>query len=170
VSEAFVKHIAVEAFWPRFTPVLEAIVRLAKLQTTSRYNFSLMLKISTLSAGVLAIRDAYLVLEAEVARIGQKINRQKTKYMIVAGNRTIIDARRTNCGYWRKEFRSRQRMCVLGNTYDMGLEIQRRIQTANRCFCGLQNICGHPLKKSVICTRTIPQCAQVLIAFLIIST
>jgi hypothetical protein len=37
-----------------------------------------------------AVRDAYLALEGEAAKVGLKINEQKTKYMIAAGNdRTI---------------------------------------------------------------------------------
>jgi hypothetical protein len=37
-----------------------------------------------------AVRGAYLALEIEVAKVGLKINEQKTKYMIAAGNdRTI---------------------------------------------------------------------------------
>jgi hypothetical protein len=39
-----------------------------------------------------AVRDAYLALEAEAAKIGVKINVQKTKYMNAAGYRTILDA------------------------------------------------------------------------------
>jgi hypothetical protein len=40
-----------------------------------------------------AVRDAYLALEREAAKLGLKINEQKTKYMIAARNdRTIRDA------------------------------------------------------------------------------
>jgi hypothetical protein len=42
-----------------------------------------------------AVRDAYLALEAETAKIWLKINEQETKYMIAAGNRTILDTRQT---------------------------------------------------------------------------
>jgi hypothetical protein len=39
------------------------------------------------------IHDAYLALEAEAVKEGlKKINEKKTKYMIAAGNRTILDA------------------------------------------------------------------------------
>jgi hypothetical protein len=49
-----------------------------------------------------AVRDAYLALEGEAAKVGLKINEQKTKYMIAAQNdRTIRDvgAKRGN---WRQ--------------------------------------------------------------------
>jgi hypothetical protein len=42
-----------------------------------------------------AIRDVYLALGAEGAKVGLKINEQKTKYMIATGNRTILDACQT---------------------------------------------------------------------------
>jgi 6-phosphogluconolactonase/glucosamine-6-phosphate isomerase/deaminase len=35
--------------------------------------------------------NAYLALEEEAAKIGMKINEQKTKYMIATGNRTILE-------------------------------------------------------------------------------
>jgi hypothetical protein len=39
-----------------------------------------------------AVRNAYLALEGEAAKVGLKINEQKTKYMIAARNdRTIRD-------------------------------------------------------------------------------
>jgi hypothetical protein len=56
-----------------------------------------------------AVRDTYLALEAEAAKVGLKINKQKTKYMIAAGNRTILDA---------EQFRSRQQICVLESSCD----------------------------------------------------
>jgi hypothetical protein len=62
-------------------------------------------------------------LEGEAAKVGLKINEQKTKYMIAARNDTTIEV--------VKEF------VYLGSlmtpTNDVRLEIQRRIQTANRC-------------------------------------
>jgi hypothetical protein len=39
--------------------------------------------------------EAYLALEAEAAEVGLKINEQKTKNMIAAGNRMILDAGQT---------------------------------------------------------------------------
>jgi hypothetical protein len=42
-----------------------------------------------------AIRDVFLALETKTAKLGLKINEQKIKYMIPAGNRTILDARQT---------------------------------------------------------------------------
>jgi hypothetical protein len=61
-----------------------------------------------------AIRDAYLALEAQAAKVGLKMNEQKTKYMIAGKNRTILDAGQTR----RQEFRSRRRICVLGSSCD----------------------------------------------------
>jgi hypothetical protein len=40
-------------------------------------------------------RDACLVQKAGTAKVGLKINEQKTKYMIAAENRSIFDARQT---------------------------------------------------------------------------
>jgi hypothetical protein len=41
-----------------------------------------------------AVRDTYLELETEAAKVGLK-NEQKKIYMSAAGNRTILDARQT---------------------------------------------------------------------------
>jgi hypothetical protein len=81
-----------------------------------------------------AVRDAYLALEGEVAKVGLKINEQKTKYMIAARNdRTIRDV--------GQNFEVVKKFVYLGSlmtrTNDLSLEIQRRIQTTNRCFSGL---------------------------------
>jgi hypothetical protein len=117
--------------------VLEVIVRRANLQTTGTiYNKETQLlvyadDIDIVGRSQSAVRDAYLALEGKAAKVGLKINEQKTKYMIAARNdRKIRDV--------VKEF------VYLGSlmtpTNDVGLEIQRRIQTANRCFFGL---CKH---------------------------
>jgi hypothetical protein len=42
-----------------------------------------------------AVRDCFLALEAKTAKVGPKINEQVTKYMIAAGNKTILDAGQT---------------------------------------------------------------------------
>jgi hypothetical protein len=42
-----------------------------------------------------AVRNAYLALEAEAAKIGLMINEKKTNYHFVAGNRTILDSGQT---------------------------------------------------------------------------
>jgi hypothetical protein len=74
-----------------------------------------------------AIREAFLALEREANKVGLKINESKTKYMIVAGNeRTICDIGQS----------------VVTPNNDVSLEIQRRIQTANRCFFGLRKHCS----------------------------
>jgi hypothetical protein len=45
-----------------------------------------------------AVRDAYLALEGEAAKVGLKINEQKTKYMIAAGNNKTIREVAQSCG------------------------------------------------------------------------
>jgi hypothetical protein len=78
--------------------VLEVIVRRANLQTTGTiYNKKTQLlayadEIDIVGRSQSAVRDAYLALEREAAKVGLKINEQKTKYMIAARNdRTIRD-------------------------------------------------------------------------------
>jgi hypothetical protein len=83
-----------------FNIILEAIVRQAKLQTTGTiFNkqtqlFAYADDINIVGRSLEALCDAYVVLEAEAAKEGLKINEQRTKYMIAAGNRTIFDAGR----------------------------------------------------------------------------
>jgi hypothetical protein len=77
-----------------------------------------------------AVHDAYLALDAETAKIGLKINEIETKYMIAA------------VAFGDKNFEVVNAFVFLGalvtSKSDVGLEIQRRIQTANRCFCSLR--------------------------------
>jgi hypothetical protein len=108
--------------------VLEVIVRRANLQTTGTiYNKETQLlayadDIDIVGRSQSAVRNAYLALEEEAAKVGLKINEQKTRYMIAARNdmtiREVV-----------KEF------VYLGSlitpTNDVCLEIQQRIQTAN---------------------------------------
>jgi hypothetical protein len=97
-----------------FNVVLEVIVRQANLQTI--------------------VRDDYLALEIEPAKVGLKINEQKTKYMIAARNDRTIRG--------DKHFEVVKEFVYLGSLMtpanDVSLEVQRRIQTANRCFFGLR--------------------------------
>jgi hypothetical protein len=103
-----------------FNVVLEVIVRRASLQTTGTiYNketqllaYAVDIDINVVSQS--AVRDANIALEREAAKVGLKINEQKTKYMIAVRNdRTIRD--------------------MMGRSVaNVSLEIQRRIQTANR--------------------------------------
>jgi hypothetical protein len=81
-----------------FNGVLEVIVRRANLQTTGTiYNKKTQLLayadfIDIVGRSQSAVRDAYLALEREAAKVGLKINEQKTKYLIAARNdRTIRD-------------------------------------------------------------------------------
>jgi hypothetical protein len=81
-------------------------------------------------------------LEEEAAKVGLKINEQKTKYMIAARNdRTIHDVGESVAN-GDKPLEVVKEFMYLGSlmppTNDVSLEIQRRIQTANRCFFGLR--------------------------------
>jgi hypothetical protein len=82
-------------------------------------------------------------LEGEAAKVGLKINEQKTKYMIAArnDNTTIRDVGQS-VAIGDKHFEVVKEFVYLGSlmtpTNDVGLEIQRRIQNANMCFFGLR--------------------------------
>jgi hypothetical protein len=81
-------------------------------------------------------------LEREATKVGLKINEQKTKYMIAARNdRTIRDVGQS-VAIGDKHFEIVKEFVYLESlmtpTNDMSLQIQRRIQTANRCFFGLR--------------------------------
>jgi hypothetical protein len=81
-------------------------------------------------------------LEGEAAKKGLKTNEQKTKYMIAARNdRTIRDVGQS-VAIGDKHFEVVKEFVYLGSlmtpTNDVSLEVQRRIQTANRCFFGLR--------------------------------
>jgi hypothetical protein len=128
--------------------VLEVIVRRANLQTTSTiYNKETQLlafadDIDIVGRSQSAIRDAYLALEREAAKVGLKLNEQKTKYMIAARNdRTIRNVGRS-VAIGDKHFEVVKDFVYLGSlmtpTNDVSLKIQRRIQNANRCFFGLR--------------------------------
>jgi hypothetical protein len=78
--------------------VLEFIVRRVSLQTTGTiYNKETQLLAYADDKDIVgksqsAVRDAYLALKREAAKVGLKIHEQKTKYMIAARNdRTIRD-------------------------------------------------------------------------------
>jgi hypothetical protein len=96
-------------------------------------------RITTMSQS--AVRDAYLALEIEAAKVGLKINEQKTKYMIAARNDRAIGDVGQSVAIGDKHFQVVKEFVYLGSlltpTNDVSLEIQRRIQTANRCFFGL---------------------------------
>jgi hypothetical protein len=131
-----------------FNVVLEVIVRRANLQTTGTiHNKETQLlayadDIDIVGKSQSAVGDAYLALEREAAKESLKINEQKTKYMIAAPNdRTIRDVGQS-VAIGDKYFEVVIEFVYLGSlitpTNDMSLEIQRRIQTANRCFFGLR--------------------------------
>jgi hypothetical protein len=76
--------------------VLEVIVRRANLQTTGTiYNKEIQLlayadDIDIVGRSQSAVRNAYLALEGETAKVGLKINEPKTKYIIATRNDTTI--------------------------------------------------------------------------------
>jgi hypothetical protein len=81
-------------------------------------------------------------LEGDAAKVELKIKKQKTKYIFAARNdRTIRDVGQS-VAIGDKNFEVVKEFVYLGSlmtlTNDVSLEIQRRIQTANRCFFGLR--------------------------------
>jgi hypothetical protein len=129
--------------------VLKVIVRRANLQTTGKiYNKETQLlayadDIDIAGRSQSAARDAYLAWEREAAKVGLKINEQKSKYMIAARNdRTIRDVGQS-VAIGDKHIEVVKEFVYLGSlmTLTNGMEIQRRIQTANRCIFGLRK---HP--------------------------
>jgi hypothetical protein len=108
----------------------------------------------------------YLALEIKTAKVGLKINEQKTKYMIAGRNdRTICDVGQS-VAIGEKHFKAVKEFVYLGSlmtpTNDVSLEIQRRIQTVNRCFLGL----GEHLQSSHLLPQTkftIPMICPVLL-------
>jgi F0F1-type ATP synthase alpha subunit len=126
--------------------VLEVIVRRANLQITGTiFNKKTQLLAYTDDIDIVgrsqsAVQNAYLALEGEA--VGLKINEQKTKYVIAAMNdRTICEVGQS-MAIGDKHFEVVKEFVYLGSlmtpTNDVSLEIQRRIQTANRCFFGLR--------------------------------
>jgi hypothetical protein len=81
-------------------------------------------------------------LEGEAAKVGLKINEQKTKYMIAARNDRAIRDVRQSVAICYKHFEVVKEFMYLGSLMtqmnDVSLEIQRRMQNANRCFFGLR--------------------------------
>jgi hypothetical protein len=124
--------------------VLEVIVQRENLQTTGTiYNketqlFAYADDIDFFGRSQSAIRDAYLALEREAAKIGLKINEQKTKYIIAARNDTTIRDVGKNVAIGDKHFEVVKEFVYLGSLMtpanDVSLEVQRRTHTANRSF------------------------------------
>jgi hypothetical protein len=89
-----------------------------------------------------AVRNAYSALEREAAKEGLKINEQKTKYVMAARNDRKFRAVGQSVAIGGKHFEVVKKLVYLGSlmipTNDVSQEIQRRIQTANRCFFGLR--------------------------------
>jgi hypothetical protein len=75
-------------------------------------------------------------------KVGLKINESKTKYMIAAGNDRTINNVGQSVVFGDKTFEVVKEFvyleCLVTPNDDVSLEIQRRIQIANRCFFGLR--------------------------------
>jgi hypothetical protein len=115
------------------------------LSTTKKHNYShiqLLDDIDIVGRSEWAVRNAYLVLEGEAAKVGLKINEQKTKYMIAARNDRMIRDWGQSVAIGDKHFEVVKEFVYLRSlitpTNDVSLEIQQRIQTANMCFLGLR--------------------------------
>jgi hypothetical protein len=107
--------------------------------TDNRHNLQ---QIDIVCRSQAAVRDAYLALKSETAKVGLERNEQKTKYMIAARNDWMIRYVGQSVAIGDKHFEVVKEFVYLGSlmtpTNDVSLEIQRRIQTANRCFFGLR--------------------------------
>jgi hypothetical protein len=147
-----------------FNVMVEVIVRRANLQTAGTiYNKETQLltfadDIDIVDRSQSAVWDAYLALEGEAAKVGLKINEQKTKYLIAARNdRTIRDVGQS-VAIGDKHFEVVKEFVYLRSlmtpTNDVSLEIQQRNHTANRCF--LESYAGHMIRKP----EDLPQKAQ----------
>jgi hypothetical protein len=81
-------------------------------------------------------------LEREANKVGLKINESKTKYLIAAGTDRLIRDVGHSVVLGDKTFDVAKAFVYLGSLVtpnnDVSLEIQRRIQTANRCYFGLR--------------------------------
>jgi hypothetical protein len=125
-----------------FNVVLEVIVRRANLQTTSTiYKKETQLlayadDIDIVGRSQSAVRNAYLALEGELAKVG-----------------TIRDVGQS-VAIGDKHFEVLKEFVYLGSlmtpTNDVSLELQRRIQSANRYFFGLRK----HLQSSLISRQT----------------
>jgi hypothetical protein len=83
-----------------------------------------------------------MFVSRNAAKVGLIINEQKTKYMIAAWNETTIRDVGQSVAIGGKHFKVVKEFVYLGSLMtpanDVSLEVQRRIQTANRCFFGLR--------------------------------
>jgi cytochrome c551/c552 len=131
-----------------FNVVLEATAKLQMTDTIFNNQTQLLAyadDIDIVGRSLEAVHDAYLVLGAEAAKVGLKINKQETKYMIAVGNRTILDAGQI-VAFGDKNFEGVNEFVYLGALMtpknDLALEIQRRVlQIGASAAC--ENISGH---------------------------
>jgi hypothetical protein len=128
-----------------FNVVLEAIVRRAKLKTTATiFNKQTQLLAYTDDCWLeFKNRPRCLPIEAEAAKIGIEINKQYTKYMIAAENRTILDAEQT-VAFGEKNFEVVNKFVYLGALVtpknDVGFQ-KSKLQITTSVAC--ENICSY---------------------------
>jgi hypothetical protein len=90
-SESFETRQGDVLFTLLFNVVLEVIVRRANLQTTGTiYNKETELLAYADDIDIVGRSQSAVALEGEAAKVGLKINEQKTKYMIAARNDSTI--------------------------------------------------------------------------------
>jgi hypothetical protein len=90
-----------------------------------------------------AVRDDYLAVETEAAKVGLKINEQKTTYLIGAGNATILDVGQT-VGFGDRNFKVVNEFVYLGHrrttwVWRYSDESKLQIGASGACL----NICSH---------------------------
>jgi hypothetical protein len=99
--------------------------------------------ITTLSVGAnQPPREAFLALERESNKVGLKINESKTRYKNAAGNNKTVRDVEQSVALGDKTFEVVKKFVYLGSLVSpknyASMELQRTIQTANRCFIGLR--------------------------------
>jgi hypothetical protein len=113
-----------------------------RLEAVTKKRGNIFEQLESVGKSQSAVRNAYFALEGEAAKVGLKINEEKTKYMIAAQNDTTIRDVRQSVAIGDKHFEVVKEFVYLRSlmtpTNDVSLEIQRRIKTANRCFFGLR--------------------------------
>ena len=125
-----------------FNVVLEGIVRRTKLNasktlaTSSIQLLAFADDIDIVGRTEAAVKETYVVLREEAAKVGLMINEEKTKYM------TTRPDNRDKVEMGGQSFETVNEFVYLGALIrcdnDNTMEIKRRIMLANRCFYGLK--------------------------------
>lgn len=140
-----------------FILVLEKTVRDAGLQTRGIiFNRLVQLlafadDMDIIGRSKRSVTEAFLALEAAGRRFGLEINQEKTKYM-VSGQTPLVKGVKVSFGPY--EFEQVAEFTYLGSqvTADnhVGVEVKRRILSANRCYYALRK----QLTSSLVSRRT----------------